>query len=118
MNDKQKNQEQIKINKKLIVQAEKEVEKRTMKYELQKSMLKFQREHCKIIDGKPEWLQCPEYMKMSLDLNELDFEMGSVNTLDEIERAKSFIVNMGKENQKLLRGHKLEEKKVEEVKNE
>ncbi len=97
MNEKQNKADKLAMLRKQKEQAKKELDFRTKEVSIRERMYEFEKAHCKIVDGKPEWLTLQGYMDLTMEMKELQHEASMVQIRDGLARAKLTIEGLDKE---------------------
>jgi hypothetical protein len=93
----------IKSYRNQLSHMEKELVFRERDLDLKKRILDFEKGHCNVVDGKPGWLTCPEYMDLIIEQKELQHEVNLVQMKDQIAKLSDGIKSIKKEITRLER---------------
>ena len=83
--------------RKQLAQMEKEVSFLVRDRDIRGEILKFEREHAKVIDGKPEWLLSEDYMALIVKQKELAHEIQMIQLMDRLSQTETRIVKIKSE---------------------
>jgi len=83
---------------------------------LREDILEFEKSHCKLVDGKLEFLTSEDYFTLIMNQKDLKLRIDMVQMKDNISQTEGMIKGINKEIIRLSRNGVQEEIKSEEVK--
>jgi len=110
------NQEIVMSFRKQLKQAEYQLNLMLEDKKLREDILEFEKSHCKLVDGKLEFLTSEDYFTLIMNQKDLKLRIDMVQMKDNISQTEGMIKGINKEIIRLSRNGVQEEIKSEEVK--